>query len=197
MKKTILLAAFIFALVYKPVLAFDSLKCTIDYEFFEKSGENRKTIKLNKDGANYKLVLKENEGKPNEMTTTSYIYLDSGVVYTVSETGAIKMGSKRGLETMYVGMYWGIYFLNFPKAEDFTSITTRAGSEIILSKECMIYDAMVPGGGTRYYFWNDIMLRKVLTVDAAIVVTLQATNINESPVFGPGEFDLPAGVQYF
>lgn len=197
MKKTILLAAFIFTLAYKPVLAFDSLRCTIDYEFFEKAGENRKTIKLYKDGANYKFVMKENERTRNEKTTSSYIYLDQNMVYTVIEISGVKSGSKHALETMFVGMLWGIYFLNFPKANDFTSVTIDGGSATILSKDCRIYDAMVPGGGTRYYFWNDIMLRKVLTVDAATVVTLQATNINEIPVFAPGEFDLPAGVEYF
>lgn len=199
MKTTFLLLVLITLILNKSLPAFDELKCTVDYEFFEKTGENRKVIKLYKDGPNYKLYMKTNEGKPNETKTTSYFNLDENVVYTIIEISGTKTGNKHALETMFVGMMWGIYFLNLPKSTDFTSVTTTAGTETILSKECTIYDASAPPGGTRYYFWNNIMLKKYLNdgEHPVNVVTIQATSINENPVFSPGEFARPEDVQYY
>ncbi len=198
MKKIFLFSLLLTFYFIKPSFA-DDLKCSITYEFFEKTGENRKTIKLNKDGSKYKLVLKEKAGTPDEKTTTAYIYQDQAMVYTVIDSRGIKIGTKQALETMLVGMQWGIYFLNFPKASDFTSVTSSGGSETIISKDCTIKELRADPLVTKYYFWNDIMLRKTVNdgVSGYNTVTEQATSIDENPVFSPGEFDYPQDVQYY
>jgi len=197
--KKIFVFSFLFAVYFiKPAFA-DELKCSVTYEFFEKAGENKKIIKLYKDGSKYKLILKEKAETADEKTTTAYIYLDQAMVYTVIDSKGIKIGSKHELEIMFVGMQWGIYFLNFTKASDFTSVTGSGGSETILSKECTVREIRADPLVTKYYFWNNIMLKKTVYdgTSSYNTVTEQATLIDENPVFGAAEFDYPQDVQYY
>lgn len=193
-KRLPILLLILLSIISKQVFAYDDLKCKITYEYFEKAGENRKTITLYKDAGKYKLELIEGSKK-----TTSYMYTDQNMVYTVINISGTRSGSKHELETMFVGMSWGIYFLNFPKSSDFTSITQRNGTMNVAGKDCTIYDINLGTGYTRYVMWNDIMMKKYIDDGTGnpSPVTIQATNVDESPVFAPGEFDYPTDVQYF
>ena len=165
-------------------------KYLVEYEYFENTGENRKTFTLSRDADKIKIKGVNTTGA----TVTMYILKDERAIYTVTEQRGTIIGTKyRGFDCSYVGMQWGIYLLDLDKCEFFISSSTAQGTANVAGKECTLYNIIQSGDArTDYYIYNNKLMLKRTTP----TTTIQATSFNENPVFTAGEFTIPSNIQW-
>ena len=173
----------------------DIQKVYIEYEYTDKSTSNKISFKLYKDGDKYKLIRKLSNSPGESGTVTGYIDVQAGTVISVAEKIGVKKGLKSAWDDDYFAliMEYNILFRGIPKGKSFKNYTKASGTETVNGRECDIYESGLSflGAGTKYYMWNDIMLKA-----AAPDYTTAATNIDENPVFSESEFIPPADVTY-
>ena len=106
-------------------------KYIVEFEYFEKQGENRSTFKLFRNGNKIKVWKKVKDSRNSDVITTMYVYKDEGMSYIITESNGQKIGSKHnGAECSFIGMSWGIYILDLNDCSFFCrwSICPRANS---------------------------------------------------------------------
>ncbi len=165
-------------------------KYAIDYEYFEKDGQNKKPFILYRDGDKIKFKGVDKYGS----TVTMFILKNENTIYTVTENTATTIGVKfRGLDCSYVGMQWGVYILDLEKCEFLLNNSTAQGTVNVAGKECTIYNIIQSGDArTDYYIYNNNLMLKRTTP----TTTIQATSFNDNPTFTADEFTVPPGIQW-
>jgi hypothetical protein len=173
----------------------DSLKVIIDYEFSDKSLVNKMAIKLYKDGDLYKLVRKLSNSPGETGVVTTYIDVTGNSVVTVTEKDGVKKGIKSGWSDDYSAlvMQYHVLFRGIPSGKSFKNFSKSAGSETVSGKECDVYEVGISllGAVTKYYMWNSIMLRST-----APDYSVNATGIDENPLFAADELTVPGDVEW-
>lgn len=185
MKKIALLLLFFISL--KPA-AQD--RYTVDYQYSEKDGANKKTFTLYRDGDKIKIKGLDKYGN----SVTMWAFKNEKNIYTLTENSAAKIGNKyKGIDCSYIGMQWGVYILDLDNCQFVFDNTTAQGTIDVAGKNCTIYNIIQQGDiRTDYYIYdNKLMLKRTTPT-----TTIEATNFNDNPTFSPDEFTLPSGIQW-
>jgi hypothetical protein len=173
----------------------DAVKLYIQYENTSTSGANKMNVKLYKEGERYKLVraLSDSPGETGNVTT--YIDVAENSVITVTEKNGVKKGTKSAWSDDYSGLViqYKVLFRGIPKGKSEKTFTKRTGTESVNGKECDVYESGLSflGASTKYYMWNDVMLKSEAPDNLMSAVT-----IDEDPVFMSDEFVPPADVDW-
>jgi len=196
-KSWVIILAVIYCFINFPDIKAQDIpdKYIIEYEYFEKQGENKSTFKLFRYGSKIKVWKKVKDSHNADVITTMYVYKDEGKSYLITESNGQKIGSKHnGAECSFIGMSWGIYILDLSDCDFFLQNATMAGSENILGKDCTDYNAMQSGNArTDYFVYKNNLTLKMTSPNT----TIHATSYNDNPVFLPDEFSVPADVTYY
>ena len=173
----------------------DPVKVYIEYEFSNNSTQNKMIIKLYKDGDNYKLVRKLSDSPSETGIVTTYVDITANSVISVTEKDGVKKGIKAAWDDDYFGliMQYPVLFRGIPKGKSFKNYIKSAGTESVNGRDCDIYESglSVLGAGTKYYMWDNIMLRSIAPGSKT-----ESTNIDENPVFSEAEFSVPLDVEF-
>jgi len=173
----------------------DSLKVYIEYEYLPKTSDGKITIKLYKDGDKYKLWRKLSDSPDETAVKSTYIDINANSVVRIIEKDGVKKGMKSTWDNSYsvLVLEYLILFRGLLEGGSFEYFTKETGSEVILGKKCIVYESGLAliGATTKYYLWNDIMLK----ADAPDY-TISAVQINETPMFSDDEFTVPPDVEW-
>jgi hypothetical protein len=71
----------------------------------------------------------------------------------------------------------------------------KTGTEKILGKECTVYEIMSDGVPSKVWVWKKIPLKVTYSQQGAEVV-MEALELNESPDFPEGIFDVPVAITF-
>lgn len=188
----IILAALLF---FSSIIYSDTLKLLIEYENTTVSTAKIMTVKLYKAGDKYKLVRKLSDSPSETGTVTTYVDINENSVITVTEKDGVKKGTKSAWSDDYSALViqYKVLFRGIPKGKSEKTFTKRTGSEYVNGKECEVYESGLSflGAGTKYYMWNDVMLKSEAPDNVVSIVSM-----DENPLFSGGEFTVPADVNW-
>ncbi len=180
--------------------SFDT-KYTIEYALKDASGNIKSKMKLYRNGNKLKFQKYDNAGKPDSTSTSIYIFKDEPKIYNIVTNSAGKFGTKNAVDMMYVGMQTGVYILDLGHDGKLFNSSSRAGSEIVLGKNCIkftIASQSIPddNASSDYYMFQDNLMLKRWVGNAAGGNSIEALSYDNTTDVPESIFVLPVDVQY-
>lgn len=72
---------------------------------------------------------------------------------------------------------------------------TEIASEEFAGKKCTVFELEKDGAKSKFWIWKNILL-KMTAEQQGMVVTMEATEVQESPSFPDGTFELPSNIEF-
>lgn len=164
-----------------------SLKVSDDFIIsYDLQGRINGKMQIFRSGNNFKQVINSDI---MGMHNNNYIYIRDNIVYTITEIGGKKFGSKATLQEYNLSKHTGETIIDLKEFEKFLSAKKVTGSEKILGYDCEVYDL-----GDSYYLavYDKKCILKIMTPEFMAT----ATKLEMNPSIAVNEFVIPADVDF-
>lgn len=173
-------------------------KYSSEYVLKKSDGTEVSRLKHYRSGNKLKFTKVENKGTEKETTTDIYILKDERMIYQVTSGTQGKIGFKKPLDFMYVGMLTGIYILDLGNDGSVFNSSYLNGSGEVLGKTCDKYTIITQGDASSdyYMYQNNLMLKRWVGSPTEGGNSIEAISYDTPGEMNEGMFVLPADITY-